>query len=282
VLIIDDVDLQVERIRELLPAIRLLSRHQCLVLVAGIEAHARHAPRRFLGQRLKLVGRRFPTLNVEDAPDEWAVELARSSFQKVFQLRNQFPCGCCQQRGFCISRHESNKLRHTNRWIPQQPTNREQQERVIKAKFKAGDCLSIVLDDQKCYLNSCRIDWPIRSSSKRKDHATTRTLLRPFGRSSAYTTSTTLWQLLSGSHVGRSCIAQRAGSLPCGREGLLNRLTTILKLFLVLRRALTIAGSVSRVFGWVRAEPARPSALALSLRDDGLELQRRTSNGTSP
>ena len=94
VLIIDDVDLQVARIRELLPAIRLLSRHHSVwFLVAGDSKHMLDMLRAdFLGQQLKLVGKDVSDpLYWMDKPAKWADTLARASFQKVFGLRNQFP-----------------------------------------------------------------------------------------------------------------------------------------------------------------------------------------------
>jgi hypothetical protein len=88
VIMIDDVDLQVGRVRELLPALRLLYHPSIVFLVA---AHRQHLidmlTLDFLGQQHKLAHYTGPQelslWGVADA-DRWASILARSAFQKIF------------------------------------------------------------------------------------------------------------------------------------------------------------------------------------------------------
>ena len=92
VIMIDDVDLQVERIRELLPALRLLYHPRITFLVA---AHRRHMidmlTLAFLGQQYSLGnGQINETMWPLADGDRWAADLAESSFQKVFSLRNRW------------------------------------------------------------------------------------------------------------------------------------------------------------------------------------------------
>ena len=105
VLIIDDVDLQVARIRELLPAIRLLSRHHSVwFLVAGDSKHMLdmlHAD--FLGQQLKLVGKDVsPTIHIgwinkPSGPPRWQAR----RFRKSLGSGTSSACNRCQRRSFC-------------------------------------------------------------------------------------------------------------------------------------------------------------------------------------
>ena len=92
VIMIDDVDLQVERIRELLPALRLLYHPNVAFLVA---AHWEHLIDTlgldFLGQQNRLANR--PTdRNAWSAADDdkWAGTLAIAAASKVFPLRNRW------------------------------------------------------------------------------------------------------------------------------------------------------------------------------------------------
>jgi hypothetical protein len=94
VIVIDDVDLQVERIRELLPALRLLVHDNVFFLVA---AHHRHMSDMlkydFLGQQRRLAespGQDAATLKAIADKDRWASELAYAAFEKVFPVRNRW------------------------------------------------------------------------------------------------------------------------------------------------------------------------------------------------
>ena len=152
VLVIDDVDLQVERIRDLLPAIRLLSRHHSVwFLVAGDSKHMQdmlYAD--FLGQQLRLVGK-----DVSDSQDrrdkqiKWAATLAKASFQKVFELRNQFQVRPLSAKQLLLfPEHDKSKSMQAflNEWKTHS-TNGKRGE-VTKARFgDLGDYLSTFLDD---------------------------------------------------------------------------------------------------------------------------------------
>lgn len=92
VIMIDDVDLQVERIRELLPALRLLYHPRVVFLVAAHRPHMIDMlTLAFLGQQNTLAKGRIGgnTWRVVN-DDRWAADLAESSFQKVFSLRNRW------------------------------------------------------------------------------------------------------------------------------------------------------------------------------------------------
>ena len=92
VIMIDDVDLQVERIRELLPALRLLYHPNVAFLVA---AHWEHLIDTlgldFLGQQNRLANRRADRNAWSEADDDrWAGTLATAAASKVFPPRNQW------------------------------------------------------------------------------------------------------------------------------------------------------------------------------------------------
>lgn len=89
VIVIDDVDLQVERIRELLPALRLLTHPNVYFLVAADRDHMLEMLRLdFLGQQRRLIREsQSPEPSFVDI-ERWAKELARSAFEKVFPRRN--------------------------------------------------------------------------------------------------------------------------------------------------------------------------------------------------
>ncbi|HEX9984427.1 MAG TPA: hypothetical protein VGF69_14285 [Thermoanaerobaculia bacterium] len=91
VIVIDDVDLQVGRIRELLPALRLLTHPNVFFLVAADQDHMLDMLRLdFLGQQRKLIresqSRESSSVDIE----RWANELAKSAFEKVFPRRNRW------------------------------------------------------------------------------------------------------------------------------------------------------------------------------------------------
>ena len=151
VLIIDDVDLQVARIRELLPAIRLLSRHHSVwFLVAGDSKHMLDMLRAdFLGQQLKLAGKDVSDpLYWMDKPAKWADTLARASFQKVFGLRNQFRVKRLSTKKFLqYPKHTPESMRTILNELKAQSSDGEQST-VTKATFgNLGDYLSTFLDD---------------------------------------------------------------------------------------------------------------------------------------
>ena len=92
VIMIDDVDLQVERIRELLPALRLLYHPNVAFLVA---AHWEHLIDTlgldFLGQQNRLVNRQADRNAWSEADgDKWAGTLATAAATKVFPRKNRW------------------------------------------------------------------------------------------------------------------------------------------------------------------------------------------------
>ena len=92
VIMIDDVDLQVERIRELLPALRLLYHPNVAFLVA---AHWEHLidtlELDFLGQQNRLANRQADRNAWTEADDDkWVGTLATAAATKVFPLKNQW------------------------------------------------------------------------------------------------------------------------------------------------------------------------------------------------
>ena len=92
VIMVDDVDLQVERIRELLPALRLLYHPNVAFLVAAHWEHLLDTLKTdFLGQqnrlaRCKVVGSALSAA----ARDKWAGTLATSAATKVFRRKNRW------------------------------------------------------------------------------------------------------------------------------------------------------------------------------------------------
>ena len=103
VIMIDDVDLQIERVRELLPALRMLYHPRVVFLVAADRYHLVEMLKLdFLGQQNKAANRQlvsskpretsgmFQDALKGDDRDEWPEVLAESSFEKVFSLRNRW------------------------------------------------------------------------------------------------------------------------------------------------------------------------------------------------
>ena len=89
VIMIDDVDLQVERVQELLPALRTLYHPRVFFLVAADSLHMIDMLKLdFFGRQNQLARRR--TAKSEANTDRWASDLAYSAFQKVFPRRNQW------------------------------------------------------------------------------------------------------------------------------------------------------------------------------------------------
>ena len=92
VIMIDDVDLQVERIRELLPALRLLYHPNVAFLVAAHWEHLVDTLKLdFLGQQNRLANR-LANRNVLSAADDdkWSGTLAHAAATKVFPLKNKW------------------------------------------------------------------------------------------------------------------------------------------------------------------------------------------------
>lgn len=93
VIMIDDVDLQVRRVRELLPALRLLYHPRVFFLVAAHRAHMIDMLKLdFLGQQNELAKHTYPNEAALDlaAMDRWAPDLANSAFDKVFPRMNHW------------------------------------------------------------------------------------------------------------------------------------------------------------------------------------------------
>lgn len=94
VVMIDDVDLQVGRIRQLLPALRMLYDKRVVFLVAADREHMAQMLRAdFYGQQGALArhhNARPEPLNDLIRDDPWSAELARSSIEKVFARRNRW------------------------------------------------------------------------------------------------------------------------------------------------------------------------------------------------
>jgi hypothetical protein len=92
VIMIDDCDLQVERVRELLPALRLLYHPRLFFLVAADRPHMIDMLNLdFLGQQSRLAGSRSrDVIPGAVSPQEWATSLAEASFEKVFPIRNRW------------------------------------------------------------------------------------------------------------------------------------------------------------------------------------------------
>lgn len=94
VIMIDDVDLQVSRVQELLPALRLLYHPRVFFLVAADKLHMVDMLKLdFLGKQSNLAGQRGAQTNADlqvADEDRWASVLAESAFQKVFPKRNRW------------------------------------------------------------------------------------------------------------------------------------------------------------------------------------------------
>jgi hypothetical protein len=92
VVMIDDVDLQVARIRELLPTLRMLYHPRVAFIVAADRQHLRHMLElEFAGQQNAVENRHWKRDPSESRDGEqWASELARASFEKVFARRNRW------------------------------------------------------------------------------------------------------------------------------------------------------------------------------------------------
>ena len=92
VIMIDDVDLQVERIRELLPALRLLYHPNVAFLVAADWAHLVDTLEiDFLGRQNRLSNREIERNALSEADeDKWAGTLAFAAATKVFPLKNKW------------------------------------------------------------------------------------------------------------------------------------------------------------------------------------------------
>jgi hypothetical protein len=92
VIIIDDCDLQVRRISELLPALRLLYHPRLFFLVAGHKDHMLDMLKLdFLGRQSRLANAPpDKDLPGQRADEQWADALASASFEKVFPIRNRW------------------------------------------------------------------------------------------------------------------------------------------------------------------------------------------------
>ncbi len=94
VIMIDDVDLQVGRIRQLLPALRMLYHERVVFLVAADREHMTQMLRAtFYGQQVELARHHNAISEPLDKlihAEPWSVELAQSSVEKVFARRNRW------------------------------------------------------------------------------------------------------------------------------------------------------------------------------------------------
>lgn len=91
VVVIDDCDLQVARIRELLPALRMLYHPRVFFLVAADQPHMLDMLKlEFVGQQRDVARGPVPEPSSDMPARDWAMSLARASFDKVFQRRNRF------------------------------------------------------------------------------------------------------------------------------------------------------------------------------------------------
>lgn len=86
VVVIDDCDLQVDRVREILPALRLLYHARVFFLVAAHSPHMRDMLNLdYMGQENGLAGRRGSSEATEGL---WSADLAAATFEKVFPKSN--------------------------------------------------------------------------------------------------------------------------------------------------------------------------------------------------
>lgn len=84
VIMIDDCDLQVERMREILPAIRLFHDHNVYFIVSADRSHMLDMLELdYLGQQNMMANRQIRK-NPLAEEDRWARALAKASFEKVF------------------------------------------------------------------------------------------------------------------------------------------------------------------------------------------------------
>jgi hypothetical protein len=89
VIMIDDVDLQVYRIRELLPALRTLYHPNVFFIVAGDRHHMMDMLELdFQGQQRRLGETQYHVPNSPGRFDQWPKTLAGAAFQKVFSPAN--------------------------------------------------------------------------------------------------------------------------------------------------------------------------------------------------
>jgi hypothetical protein len=90
VIIIDDVDLQVERVRELLPALRMLSHPNVFFIVAADRRHLVEMLKLdYFGQQQRIAVSHSDGLEA-GKKDIWASELAHAAFEKVFPIHNRW------------------------------------------------------------------------------------------------------------------------------------------------------------------------------------------------
>ena len=92
IIMIDDVDLQVERIREVLPALRLLYHPNVAFLVAAHWEHLIDTLKiDFLGRQNRLANREIERNALTEADDDkWAATLAFAAATKVFPRKNKW------------------------------------------------------------------------------------------------------------------------------------------------------------------------------------------------
>ena len=92
IIMIDDVDLQVERIREVLPALRLLYHPTVAFLVAAHWDHLIDTLKiDFLGRQNRLANRKIERNALTEADDDkWAATLAFAAATKVFPRKNKW------------------------------------------------------------------------------------------------------------------------------------------------------------------------------------------------
>jgi hypothetical protein len=91
-IMVDDCDLQVSRISELLPALRLLYHPRLFFLVAGHKDHMLAMLKLdFLGRQTRLANAPPQRVPPDERPDDqWAEALSSASFEKVFPIRNRW------------------------------------------------------------------------------------------------------------------------------------------------------------------------------------------------
>jgi hypothetical protein len=126
VVIIDDVDLQVTRIRHLLPTLRLLRHGRVLFLVAADQAHMLDMLKLdFAGQQHHLIGGGQGT---DVDIDKWARELAWATFEKAFPLRNRWHLRPLYLLDVLSFHDRMGNSFHTllNNWVRQSLTNPSQ------------------------------------------------------------------------------------------------------------------------------------------------------------